>query len=640
MAITSKLRLNQMAEGLALMDGSLENMLDTANAGYVADVVPVHAQGTMEETLQTLAKSMQRRFGTTSAGAFNETFGAANSIGELANFSINDAASITVNNRADKQIELTLGNSSDSALLMNRESGTATERSVILKSGADEQLLLDELNDFVELKASADNFLKIDDAAANEITVLQHSSIHQLSLDQASGVSRMKADGSILDMSKGLATGEGVIDLQTDASNFLKIDGTSGSELVNLAAKKDMIVDWAAGEEWILRAGGAAGDYVQKIDDDNTVTHTDVFGATNVPGRYSQIVAPTYAYEKDILTEKVETQQQLDYQFSVDTSADFRSRIMAGLLASANADKVRDVDENETAHGVGIQIAADRLNGDQHLALAAHSQESGLGLADASFSKYALGINSILQDTVGIYSADSQGTKLHATRGSAVASIPASYGGSNPLSGLSLGEANHIWLRDSHCDVGNGASQWSETKGIPLSIATEEWVNYEATFGEVSLLNAVVSAASGGTTDAGFYVIGINATVNAGDLLIGESTNVPADSVESDNARFVAFDFNSKDTSPQVDRSQAANKISEIPSAGLDSDEILAAVRVFVNGQLMMGDLSSATPVGQPVDYHICDHDMDSATAYGGSAFSIKFSFPLEAGDIVQIFVG
>ena len=203
-----------MAEGLALMDGSLENMLDTANAGYVADVVPVHAQGTMEETLQTLAKSMQRRFGTTSAGAFNETFGAANSIGELANFSIDDAASITVNNRADKQITIALGSSSQSGLLMNEESGTANEQSVILQSGADEQLRLDKLNDFVELKASADNFLKIDDAAANEITVLQHSSIHQLSLDQASGVSRMIADGSILDMSKGLATGEGVIDLQ------------------------------------------------------------------------------------------------------------------------------------------------------------------------------------------------------------------------------------------------------------------------------------------------------------------------------------------------------------------------------------------------------------------------------------------
>ena len=645
MAIKSKLRLNQMAEGLALLDGTMENMLDTANAGYAADVVPSEATGTLEETLQKLAKSMQRRFGTTSAGAFNETFGGANTIGEIASFSANDNQDVFIANRASKELKLQLGSGLESHVLMDR---VAAQEKVEIRSNTDELLLLDEANNAVTLQATTDNFLKIDDAAANEITTLQHSAEHQLVLDQGNTKSMLKADGSVLDMSKGAATGQGIVDLQSSAANFLKIDGTAGgaTEGIVMSSQKDLDLLWDDGDVFKITTTGASPDYQLEVVDDSTATRQDIFGVAGVGGRYQQLDAPTYWYEKDIKSEKARVSEALDYRFSIDTASDHRARLMAGTLASANADKVKDVDGSETGHGVGLQIAAERLNGDQYVAMAAHSQESGVGVGDASFSKMSVNINSISIETVGILSQDSQGTRIHAVKGTRQAALPANYGGANALTaarvgGNPLGDANHIWFRDSHCLVGTNAGEWSESKGIPLSVATKEWEDYEATFGEVSLMNALVSAASGGTTDAGQYIISIgNAGLAADTLIIGEDQANAANTIESDNARFDGAEFNSKDTSAQIDLGQNATKISAFPSSGLDSNEILAAVKVFVNGQLLVGGLASGAPSGGNYDYHICDDRLDVATAYAGSDFSLKFAFALEEGDIVQIFVG
>jgi len=601
MALTSKLRLNQMAEGLGLLDGSLENMLDTANGSYTAEVLPTEATGTLEETLQKLAKSMQRRFGTTSAGAFNETFGAANAIGEIAAFSEDDNQDVLISNNANKEFKIELGSGFDTQLLMDR---VASQEKVILKSNTDYELLLDESNTKTSLKA----------------------------------------DGSILDMSKGAATGQGIIDLTTGTNHILKIDGSANAQKITLESIKDMVIDWGVGENFQMYTA-AGGEYVHEIDDDASVTRTDVFGGTNVAGRFSQLKAGNYDYERDINQDNAQIDKNLDYRFSIDTGANHQARIMAGSLASDAVGKLaKNTSGAQTESGVGVQVAAQQLNGEQHVAIAAHGVESGPSQADADFSKLTVNTSSIVMETVGIWSEESEGTKIHAIKGALNASLPTSYGGSNALidarvGGNPLGDANHIWFRDSHCDVGTGGDQWSEARGIPLSVAKKEWEDYEATFGEVSLMNALVAAASGGTTDAGQYIIALDASVPAGNLLLATS-GTASDVFESDGARFAAFDFNSKDTAPGADLTQAADKISEIPSSGLDADEILSAVKVFVNGQLLVGGLASGSPVGQNIDYHICDHDHDTATAYNGSAFSLKFAFELVQGDIIQIFVG
>ena len=158
-------------------------------------------------------------------------------------------------------------------------------------------------------------------------------------------------------------------------------------------------------------------------------------------------------------------------------------------------------------------------------------------------------------------------------------------------------------LGDKHArgTYNSGNSRFWSIDGIPLSLATKEWHDFKVQFGEVSLLNAMVQAGSGGTTDAGKYtfVIGSSGLTADNHLFSADS-----DDSDSDANRFSLQLFDSAGSAPQ----ETLSAMEAFPVAGLDENEILSAVSVFVNGQLLLGALSEQTFSGSAspdVDYRI-----------------------------------
>jgi len=94
---------------------------------------------------------------------------------------------------------------------------------------------------------------------------------------------------------------------------------------------------------------------------------------------------------------------------------------------------------------------------------------------------------------------------------------------------LHLQAANEMYLDDGN----QTGSTWAQTDGIKLSETTAEWDAFEAEFGEVSLLNAIVQAAGSGTTRCKAVAHVIVADIGSNTLIEGASgpgaANISAD---------------------------------------------------------------------------------------------------------------
>jgi hypothetical protein len=76
-------------------------------------------------------------------------------------------------------------------------------------------------------------------------------------------------------------------------------------------------------------------------------------------------------------------------------------------------------------------------------------------------------------------------------------------------------------------DVNQTGSTWAQTNGIKLSDTTAEWDNFEAAFGEVSLLNAIYQARQGSRTKA-VAVLTSAASANTNVTFVGGGANLDA----------------------------------------------------------------------------------------------------------------
>ena len=144
-------------------------------------------------------------------------------------------------------------------------------------------------------------------------------------------------------------------------------------------------------------------------------------------------------------------------------------------------------------------------------------------------------------------------------------------------SDLRLDAGADLKLVDQHRD----ASSWSDAEGIKLSASPAEWSNFKSTFGEVSLLGALVGGGSGGKFKAA--IASTSAFVTASIL-----TDVAG-----------GADFASKWASIVEPK--------------------IAKVDVFVNGQLMVS--------GSGMDYNVAANG------------DITFGFDLVDQDIVMALV-
>lgn len=121
-------------------------------------------------------------------------------------------------------------------------------------------------------------------------------------------------------------------------------------------------------------------------------------------------------------------------------------------------------------------------------------------------------------------SFDTSGTQLNVgvTAGQidSAAALTLLSGGTSDLAVRAAGE---LYLDDSN----QTGSTWAQTAGIKLSDTTAEWDNFEAAFGEVSLLNAIYQARSGSRIK-GVAVPTGNISANTNVTFVGGGANIDA----------------------------------------------------------------------------------------------------------------
>ena len=598
MAMKSKLRLNQMAEGLALLDGAaLADVASGTVTTYLSGIGAGEKSGTLEETLENMYVGFAKRFGTTTVNGKNAIYGGVNTAGVIASFSANDAANSVITNVA-----------SDKKTTLSHVTGNFDGK--------------------IEISDDTANTSGTIDISANKAQILmtKDASI-EMYKDNTSASANFIKLSSAFDANWG----ESTITLQ-DGKKFLQQDLTSG-----------------AGYSYIIHASAAA-------------SHTDIYGTANVSGDYRQFVGSKIVDEKSVKKDSSLINGDVQHVFSDDKASDHSYKVQAGGILGTHGVVKTAFTTSNNVDGIWMEAAAQKVNGDQYWSLGVSKKSTNPGTAaDAKYAILDMGLASgilmrsqakieIAADDAGMDLVaksdmkvssdallDASGKAIHLkTVGGTARANPSTltnYGTGNLIpatSGLSS-DAEEIWLGDVHA---GGSGNWSPgSLGLPLSVATSEWDDFEQVFGEVSLLNALVQAGTGGTVDAGTHIVKMDATVAKDTALLVSGTT------ESDNARFSMFVFNSKDTGVQVDEKNTT-VIDGFPCSGLDANEILAAVKVYVNGQLLAGNVAHATaPSAGNYDYHILDKDGASAFA-AGQPFSLKFAFQLEASDMIQVVIG
>ena len=203
--------------------------------------------------------------------------------------------------------------------------------------------------------------------------------------------------------------------------------------------------------------------------------------------------------------------------------------------------------------------------------------------------------------------------------------------GSDSMSSLNLPTSDAIWFKDVH------STTWSDSRGIPLALCTTEYSEYETAFGEVSLLNALLKANSGGTSDSGRYE-----GVLASDIAVTNFFEPAAGML-----KYIDSDAGTADFGAAIDLSAAS-----FASSDLDEDELLNALEVYVNGQKMRCGIGIPVSNGHAA---LAEHDVvvydgsstDIATATvaytggtGANSFKLVFQFNLEEDDVICVKVG
>ena len=191
-----------------------------------------------------------------------------------------------------------------------------------------------------------------------------------------------------------------------------------------------------------------------------------------------------------------------------------------------------------------------------------------------------------------------------ATTAGTVEALNASYG-SDELATV-IDELASATQPDLMCFDDANRSGWSFKDGIPLSLHSGDWTDFEDAFGEVSLLRALVLSGAG-ASDAFYHEIEIATAVSSGD-------DVYSGTLADDLANTNNGDIIISDNEELI--------VTAVPtiSSSTDLAELKDRVEVYVNGQRMAlrGD---------------CDVTIDA----GNSAFELAFDFDLEIGDVIVV---
>ena len=470
----------------------------------------------------------------------------------------------------------------------------------------------------VSLEASAIN-IGTGGTAGAAITIGESSQANPIVLEAGTGSILMDADDVIQIESSG-----GAISIGNDAIAQQLNLGTGGARpiLLGSAAAASLTMD------------GGVGAFALQADADSTI---DSGAALDVTSTGVMALDATSDLELNSEAEIKIGHDARDQNISVGTAGAREISIgsSSAVLVQAQGSSALYEAAGQTVdpqNGNAAELfadASDLYNQSSALLLESSHVDGDLMLAGGRDMAILAASQQAAADTTG------------ATLAAAVANLNA-FGYTNDLGSDVEADSHTMMLGDVYCrgTYNSGAARFWSADGIPLSLATKEWYDFKVAFGEVSLLNALVQAGSGGTTDAGSYIIKIGSNGLSRDVYLLGSHTTPANARASDNGDYDIFMFHSAGTGAATN--QLTTAIEAFPSSGLDANEITSALKVFVNGQLLVGRVhhASAPSADASYDYHIRDNSIDTAGTYGGSDFSLVFGFDLEEGDVVQVVLG
>lgn len=479
-----------------------------------------------------------------------------------------------------------------------------------------------------EIKAALSSLAMVG-TAGSESATLKADSDEVLTLDAGAAKANLKSSGSYLELE---AAGKAIVEV--DPAHFIGLDvSTAGSEIISAFSKKDIeinasedvraysgqLMEFYASGSMLSRVGGnkkveieeATGNFKMEFNSDSASARTDIFGGAQTGSEFISMYTKG-DYERHVEgAERVLIDRRRDEEVNYGQKTEFSKDLSADRQADLYAGKMMEPTSVGTDAGASFRVAAQRLAGEQHVMFGAGSAESAAGLGDGDFSlaKYDIGAG-ITLETTKAYKADigqtltieakgygkiySEGLEVKAT-GTLRATAPSNYG-VNDMSSLGLSaSSDELWFVDAH-----KPGSWSEGRGVPLTVAEEEWTQFEDAYGEVSLIGALVAAGQGGQ-DSFHHQIDVTGTgLAAGDDLY-VSANVSI-----------------------ADMQGTAVSAPIVISGSTSDDELKERIEVYVNGQRLQLGATRDFTVAQPVDAISGDKELE-----------LKFTFALEAGDVV-----
>lgn len=622
-AADSRLMIDDVAKAATLTQGSYELQLDEANTeGHI------HIGDVKIDLDNSAAKEINMTTGNSSV-----------KLDEEAQFEV----IVDANNSLDMTPGLAEAKAQDSKMILDHAATkariqTAASFAEVVNNDyfeaqvdANYFVKADKTNSASSLKAAASSLVMNGTGGSEELT-LQADTAQKLFLD-AGTKARLESGDSILDMAH-----DGIIDLQTGAGHIIKIDPTTAAEKISITSVGKFLTESsletemkvAGNKSFRVYEGSVNAVFDLKMEGSSSASRTDVFGAAAQVGSHVSLLSSGADFERSVKKELVRIADRRDEKiekgnestFGSDTSADYQYDVRAGEYNFASLDA-------GTANSVAFRAAAQKLNGDQHALIAVHGAESAPAAADGAASYMKINQNAIVSKTSGSWTQESAGQMIIESKGlmnidadgtfsvdatgyghiqseglefkatgTARATAPANYG-VNTMSSLSLSAAgDELWFMDAH-----KPASWSEGRGVPLTVASEEWEQFEDAYGEVSLIGALVAAGQGGQ-DSFHHQVDVTAALAVGSDLYADGT-ITATNIDGSAA-----------TTPAV------------ISGSTSLDELKARVEIYVNGQRLQ--------LGATRDFEVSIEDR-SGTGGDAREFGLKFSFALEANDVVSV---
>jgi len=566
MAIKSRLRLNQINDEVEDFAVASVSFSDASSAS--AD---------FHQVMQNIAVMIEKRFGLEqSAGTQANVFNTAHDLGRVAHFGSGVAADLIIRHEAANN-----GIDIDSA--ENIEIDAAA--SLSMNAGAASDLTVDAGGLAILSTGDAASFTVASDSDSEDLTIAQTGAVDAGVLVQAAGTGtdaiklhttaggmyfhQAKSDKDLHIQSDGTASTALNVDsaggFDLDAAGLVSLETSAGSFQVGtlMAASNSIAIGAAAQNEILMTRGASASDNTFKISSQGTAAYdaqnsTDASMQMESAGGIALVAADTSLVSMIFSSSgglQAYAQGTAAQNWNLESSEISNNGQDAQMYLESAADLWMGSSSNTGGTGNFVLQSAGGARTSAEIAAASTAAEAALAGSGKTYGSDSL------QDVIDMMYAD--------------------------VGAAGTDTIDCLWLNDAN------RSGWSVNSGIPLSLVQEDWSEFEAAYGEVSLLRGIIKAGVGASDK--FYheiEVGAGGVTSASDIYGATVT------ILDETGGAVAG-------APAIDSTTSLAELQD-------------RIEVYVNGQRMA-------------------LNGDCTPTIASNALKLVFDFDLELGDLVIV---